>query len=144
MVGARPEEGKKGADQGIDGRVFFHDEGPGGKTKKIILSVKSGSTGVARVRDLIGVLDREKAHIGALLTLREPTGPMRKEAASAGFYTSPWGKHPRIQILTIEELLQSARIDYPSVTGANVTFKKAPKAQGKKDSEPRDLLDEEG
>ena len=52
-----------------------------------------------------------------------PTSPMRREAASAGFYESPWGKHPRIQLLTIEDLLGGKNIDYPQA--ADVTFKKA-------------------
>jgi len=129
LVGARPAEGKKGADQGIDGRLFFHDEGPKGTTKKVILSVKSGSTGAAHVRDLVGVLDREKAEIGVLITLQDPTKPMRKEAASAGFYFSPWTdrNHPRLQILTVKELLDGARIDMPETKGMNVTYKKAPR-----------------
>ena len=43
------------------------------------------------------VISREKAQIGAFLSLEPPpTSPMRREAASAGFYESPWGKHPRI------------------------------------------------
>ena len=29
LVGARPVEQKKGADKGIDGRIYFHDEGAG-------------------------------------------------------------------------------------------------------------------
>src|SRR5205823_4382102 len=33
LVGARPADQKKGADKGIDGRIFFHDEQTGGKTK---------------------------------------------------------------------------------------------------------------
>lgn len=126
LVGARPQEQRKGADRGIDGRLYFHDE-PGGSTKQIILQVKSGKTGVKHVRDLRGVIDREDAEIGVLIALQEPTKPMRTEAASAGFYESPWGKHPRIQILTIEELLDGAQIDYPPVTGRNVTYRKAPK-----------------
>ena len=133
LVGARPEEGKKGADRGIDGRLFFHDEGTKGDTKKVILSVKSGSTGVAHVRDLVGVLDRETAEIGVLITLQEPTKPMRKEAASAGFYASPWSgeNHPRVQILTIEDLLDGKGIDMPAVRGMNVTYKRAPEAKRK-------------
>jgi hypothetical protein len=39
---ARPTEQKKGADKGIDGRIYFHDEAAGGKTKQVILSVKEG------------------------------------------------------------------------------------------------------
>lgn len=129
LVGARPAEQRKGADQGIDGRLFFHDEG-GGHTKQIIFSVKAGKTGVAQVRDLVGVLDREKAVIGVLLSMQEPTREMRKEAAAAGFYASPWGTgHPRVQLLTIAELLAGKPVDYPP-TRANLTLKKAPRAEG--------------
>jgi site-specific DNA-methyltransferase (adenine-specific) len=129
LVGARPTEQKKGADKGIDGHIYFHDEGTGGKTKQIVLSVKAGSTGVSHLRDLRGVMEREGAELGVLLTMKEPTQPMRAEAAGAGFYDSPgWHtKHPRLQILTIEQLLDGKQIDYPHVTG--VTFKRAPKAK---------------
>jgi hypothetical protein len=78
------------------------------------------------VRDLRGVVDREKAQIGVLISLREPTQPMRTEAAKAGFYTSPWGNHPRLQLLTVRELLEGQGIDYPH--HVNVTFRAAPKA----------------
>jgi hypothetical protein len=54
---------------------------------------------------------------------------MRAEAASAGFYESPWGKHPRLQMLTVAELLDGRGIDYPRTAGVNQTFKKAPKAR---------------
>ena len=126
LVGARPVEQKKGADKGIDGRIYFH-EGPG-QTKQIILSVKAGKLHAPYVRDLRGVLEREKADIGVLISLDEPTAPMRKEAASAGFYTSPWGKHPRVQLVTIEDLLTGKTIDRPPAQ-ASVTFKRAPKAK---------------
>ena len=110
LVNARPVEQKKGADKGVDGRLFFHDEPAGGKTKQIILSVKAGKLHAHYVRDLRGVVEREKAAIGVLIAMGEPTKPMRKEAASAGFYESNWNpgstaKHPRIQILTVAELL---------------------------------------
>jgi hypothetical protein len=85
---------------------------------------------VSHVRDLRGVLDREQADIGVLIGLEEPTGPMRKEAAGAGFYTSPWGKHPRLQLLTIEDLLTGKGINRPPVQ-TSVTFKRAPKAHPK-------------
>ncbi len=64
-----------------------------------------------------------------LITLNEPTGPMRKEAAGMGFYSSPWGKHAKLQILTIEQLLAGARIDSPRTSGANVTFKRATRTE---------------
>lgn len=64
-----------------------------------------------------------------LLTLQKPTKAMREEAASAGFYESAWGKHPEIQVLTVEGLLDSGGIDYPRTAGANATFKKTPRAE---------------
>jgi len=128
LVGARPVEQKKGADKGIDGRIYFHVGDA--KSHQIILSVKAGHVTVSQVRDLRGVLDREKAEVGVLISFEEPTAPMRKEAASAGFYTSPWGKHARLQLLTVEDLLTGKGIDRPPAQ-TSTTFKKAPKAEGK-------------
>jgi site-specific DNA-methyltransferase (adenine-specific) len=63
------------------------------------------------VRDLVGVLDREKAQIGIFVTLLEPTAPMKQEAAIAGTYHSELSgkEYPRVQILTIRELLEEHR-----------------------------------
>ena len=128
LVGARPVEQKKGADKGIDGRLYFHEEIPARSTKQIIISVKAGHTSSNHVRDLRGVLDREKAQIGVLITMEHPTRHMREEAASAGFYES-WGrKHPRIQILTIEDLVEGKVIDYPPAR-VDATLKSAPQAK---------------
>lgn len=125
LVGARPADQKKGSDKGIDGRLYFHDEPK--TTRQILFSVKSGHVNVAHIRDLRGVLEREKAEIGALLTLQDATQSMRSEAASAGFYQAPWGaKVPRIQILNVADLLGGGSVEYPR---ENVTFKKAPKAR---------------
>jgi DNA modification methylase len=133
LVGARPIAGeqKKGADKGIDGRLYFHDEAAGGKTKQVILSVKAGALTPAHLRDLRGVLDRENAAIGVLLSMEEPTKAMRTEAATAGFYTSPgWGKkYPRLQLLTVAELLGGRRIEMPPTGQVNVTFRKAPESR---------------
>jgi site-specific DNA-methyltransferase (adenine-specific) len=118
LIGARPAEGKKGADQGIDGRLFFFD---GDQTpKQVIVSVKAGGVQASHVRDLRGVIDREQAQIGVLISFKEPTQPMRQEAASAGFYNSPWGQHQRMQLLTVSELLAGKRIDMPA-GGAHMT-----------------------
>ena len=132
LVGARPIEQKKGADKGIDGRLYFHEK-DGGETKQVIFSVKAGGTNASHVRDLHGVIDRENAAIGVLITMEEPTKPMRSEAASGGSYTSPWGVHPKLQILTVGELLAGRRIDMPPVHQVNVTYKRAPKNKKKGD-----------
>jgi len=128
LVGARPVEERKGADKGVDGRIYFHVGD--GLTRQIILSVKAGHVTVSQLRDLRGVLDREKADMGVLISLEEPTGPMRKEAANAGFYTSPWGTHARLQLVTVEDLLTGKTIDRPPIQ-TSLTFKRAPKAAPK-------------
>jgi hypothetical protein len=82
------------------------------------------------VRDLRGTIEREAAEIGVFLCIEPPTKPMLKEAAEAGFYDSPaGGKYPRVQILTVEGLMNGAeRLEYPRLLDA--TFKQAPKARG--------------
>jgi hypothetical protein len=138
LVGARPANQKKGADKGIDGRLYFHDGSD--TTRQIVMSVKAGKLHATHVRDLGHVRTREDAEIGVLLSFDRPTKPMRAEAASAGFYESPWGKHPRLQLLTVAELLQGKGIDYPHVSGANLTYKQAPRAV-RKVAERGDLFD---
>jgi len=127
LVGARPADPKKGADKGIDGRLYFHDNPSSGATKQIVFSVKAGKISVAHVRDLCHVVDRENADMGVLISMHAPTQPMRAEAASAGFYSSPWGRHPKVQLLTVGDLLRGMRVDMPPATGVNVTFRKARK-----------------
>jgi len=127
LVGARPAESekKKGADKGIDGYIYFHDEPKKDRTKAIVLQVKSGHVGASQIRDLKAVVEREKAQIGVFITLTDPTRGMKEEALKTGFYKSPWGQHPKIQILTIKELLAGKKIDYPPRRQTDVTFKKA-------------------
>jgi len=143
LVGARvASSAKKGADKGIDGRLYFHDEAEGGKTKQVIFSVKAGDVTVSHVRDLRGVVEREKAQIGVLISMRKPTKPMKVEAAGAGFYESPWGtKHPRLQILTVADLLGGKGIDMPQTRDLR-TFKKAPKAKRKTEDTQGKLIEE--
>ncbi len=64
--------------------------------QRIVFSVKAGHLVPTYLRDLRDVIGREEAEIGVLISFEEPTAGMRSEAASAGFYTSPWGKHPRL------------------------------------------------
>jgi len=140
LVGARPVEQKKGADRGVDGRLFFHDDVESQQTKQIVLSVKGGKPQVAHMRDLRGVVEREKAAIGVLITMQAPTQNMRTEAASAGFYESPWGtRHPRLQILAVQELLDGKKIDMPPSRDLR-TFKKAPKAKPNPSSGTKNLF----
>jgi DNA modification methylase len=116
LVNARPaKDHKKGADTGIDGYINFFDD-KSGQAKQVIVQVKSGYIHVNHVRELQAVIEREKAAIGALITLREPTKPMLTEAAATGFYQSKDfpGRYPRLQILTIAELLAGKKLEYPA------------------------------
>ena len=128
LVGARPVEQKKGADKGIDGRIVFQGD-KAGTFESVILSVKAGHTGSAHVLELKGVLDREKAAIGVLISMQEPTQPMKTEAVTAGFFESAtWGKkYPKLQLLTVAELLAGKTIEMPPIRQVGATFKKAPK-----------------
>jgi len=127
LIKARPfGEKKKGADKGIDGVIQFIDD-PSGKPKRAVVQVKSGHVGVNAVRELKAVAAHDA--LGIFITLEPPTGPMQTEAVSAGFYHSPgWNKdYPKIQILTIEELLHGKAVDMPPQTQTSVTFAKAQK-----------------
>ena len=139
LVGARPVEQKKGADKGIDGRIIFQGDKIG-TFESVIISVKAGKTGSAHIRDLKGVLEREKAAVGVLISMQEPTAPMQTEAVTAGFYESAlWGKkYPKIQLFTVADLLAGKKIEMPPIKQVSVTFKTAPKATKKK-SEQHEL-----
>lgn len=116
---AQPVGSKKGGpDRGIDGIIPLIVAGTAEKPqyKRAVLSVKGGEhIGVGMVRDLVGVLDREGDPIGVLLTLEPPTPPMVTEAATAGFYHNDlWQKdYPRVQLVTVEEMLAGKRPDIP-------------------------------
>jgi len=127
LVNALPaaDDRKKGADRGIDGVIGFVEEK--GKATRVIVSVKSGGVNVGQVRDLKGVVEREKAAMGLFITLEPSTEPMRVEAVSAGFYHSDrWQKdYPKIQILTVEELLAGKQPSLPPFAAGG--FAKAPR-----------------
>ena len=140
LVDARPaRDRRRGADSGVDGFINFFDD-KSAQAKKLIVQVKAGHTGVHHVRDLKGTMERERAVIGALLTLEEPTAPMLREAAAAGIYSPKElpGRYPRIQIVTIAQLLDGLKLDYPQ--HRIETFKRA---ERKTKAHQKSLLEEE-
>jgi site-specific DNA-methyltransferase (adenine-specific) len=120
--------GKKGSDKGIDGVITFIDDAYD-KSKRVLVQVKSGHVKSGDIRDLIGTVQRENAAIGVFITLEPPTRDMITEAVSAGSYHSPgWNTdYPKIQILTIADLLKGAKTQMPMQYG---TFKQAQKVKG--------------
>lgn len=119
---AKPTEGKKGSDRGIDGWLRFKEgEGEDAPIRKIIVQVKGGeNVGVSEIRDLVGAITRENAAMGIYITLHKPTREMEKEVKALDPYVMrAWGsKYPKIQIITIEELLQGKQPDMPQTASA--------------------------
>jgi hypothetical protein len=132
LLKARHVEQKKGADHGIDGEILFRDDPRAATPEQIILQVKGGKTGVKDMRDLRGVVEREKAAMGVLISLQPPTGPMEVEAANAGFYTHKLTgqQFPKLQLRTVKDLMDGRGIERPSTVAAtDETFKKAPESK---------------
>ena len=135
LIRARPYQGKKkGADEGVDGVIYYQDVDPDKPKKtlarKIVVQVKSGKVSVRDIRELKSVVDSQDAVIGVFITLNPPTQPMVKEAATAGRFQWLHVTHttyPKIQIRTIEELLAGNGIEYPQ-TPVDVTFRRAERA----------------
>ena len=129
LVDARPgNDRRRGADAGVDGYInFFDDES--GKAKTVLVQVKSGHVQRNIIATLKGDMEREQAEMGLLVTLEPPTGPLVQEAAAAGFYVPehfPDRQFPRVQIATIEELLNGNGPDVPRLGLADApTFRRA-------------------
>ena len=129
LVEARPaQERRKVPDAGVDGYINFFDDNSG-RPKRIIVQVKSGQVNRSQIATLKSDLEREKAQIALFITLNPPTGPMEQEALAAGFYEPahfPGQQFPRVQLLTIEELLNGKLAQYPRYA-PEPTFRRAPR-----------------
>ena len=116
VVEAQPwKGGRKGADTGIDGIIYFKPDGK--RTEKAIVEVKGGAIGVKDIGRLAQVMERERAPFGVYITARPPTRAMESDAAAVGVWENEYTgrKHPRLQILTLAELFQNKRPDIPWV-----------------------------
>ena len=133
LVDARPaRDRKKGADAGIDGYINFFDDNSG-KPKRIVVQVKSGKVQRSQIATLKSDMEREKADLALFVTLQSPSRPMQQEALQAGFYAPeafPDHNFPKVQILTIEELLAGGRAEYPRYA-PEATFQRAPRRRSK-------------
>lgn len=132
LFGVSSYRTKKGADGGIDGEIYFKN-GPRG-IGRIIISVKGEKkTGVSAVRELASVLDDEKAELGVLVTLSDPTPDMVARAASAGFVTTAHGKFRKLQLAPITEIFADRKPVLPVL--APIDQLRAPRARKKKKNE---------
>ncbi len=116
---------KRGADRGVDGRIYFNEDRG---LKSMIVSVKGGNTGPSDVRDLIGVVSGDDtAEMGAFICLHEPTKAMQSAAAKAGMYRYQGVEYQRVQILSIREILEEKReFKTPSKVGSRISTGQTP------------------
>lgn len=118
---SKTKENMRGADKGVDGIIVFFAGSKNGKSEhgKILVQVKGGGVQRSDIATLKGDIEREKAEGGLFITLEEPTRPMKEEAVSAGTFSVSFSKaeFPKIQILTIKELLDNKRPNLPISSG---------------------------
>ena len=113
-INAQPNE-KQVGDKGVDGVArFYLDKGSHGR---VLVSVKGGKTvGPQFVRDLLGTVETQKAQMGVLITMAEPTPGVLDAADHGGTYK--WDitgqLYPKIQVITIADLLMAKRPDMPA------------------------------
>ncbi len=133
LVGGQPFKSKGGGDRGIDGLLFFKDYE--GEHHRIIIEVKGGGYHPKEVRALKQVMDREKAPIGILIALQEPTKGMVAEAAALGYWKLPGGQaeYPILQIFTIQDYFDGKRPHLPDTSG---TLKEAKRVIREREKHP--------
>ena len=114
LVDGTPNERQVG-DKGIDGVVRFPLDNKSA-IGRALASVKGGGVNPGMVRDLIGTMETQRAEMGILISLEQPTRGIRDAVDHSGMFEWPVNRksYPKVQILTIEQLLDGARADMPT------------------------------
>lgn len=124
LIDAIPAQNKsegnmRGADKGIDGIINIIKGMRNDRSfefGKVLVQVKGGGVQRHDIATLKGDVDREKADGGVFITLEEPTKSMILETVDAGTFTTPLTnkfEFPKIQILTVKELLEGKKLNLP-------------------------------
>jgi DNA modification methylase len=115
LVDGQPRDGgKKGADKGVDGIIYYQDDAR--NIDQALISVKGGeSIHATHVRDLIGAMTNSRAKLGILISLHKPTSAMLAAAREAGSIEAGGKLRPRVQIRTIQELLDGNKPNMPPI-----------------------------
>ena len=121
---------KRTADGGIDGRIYFAV--PDSKELQgMMVEVKGGANvTIESLRALKGVLDNDNALIAGLI-IRVPLGETKERnfnrfMAEAGMITLWGNEYPRMQMLTIAEILEGQRFATPTVVGRHTQSPRMP------------------
>ena len=132
LLEAEPKDSaRRGPDQGVDGVLYFID-GPRRSPQKVVIQVKGGRVSSPDIRDLKGVIEREKAAFGLFITLEKPTRAILTEAASGGlFHSHIWNRdYAKVQIRTIAQMLEGRGFDLPPVPSAYQSAQRIRRPQG--------------
>lgn len=110
---------RKTVDGGIDGRLYFSLPDRR-ELQSMVLEVKGGkSVNISIVRDLRGVLERDQALMAGLVVMDDlgdrKTANFHREMAEAGDLNVNGVLYPRMQMLTVQEILDGKRFRTPSV-----------------------------
>jgi DNA modification methylase len=105
-------------DRGVDGRLYFR-ETMDGPLRPIIVSVKGGKLKATFVRELAGAVSSEHAPMGILVVIQPHTKQMIRDAANYGFFNCSLGSFPKIQIISVEDILGEVRLDLPPIHRMN-------------------------
>ena len=115
---------KRTADGGIDGRIYFSDSDT---THSMVVEVKGGeNVSISHVRALRGVLDDDLALMAGLIILH----PLRERQrinfnrfmASAGHVEIKGKAYPRMQVLSVADILDGKGFDTPTRLGRHQDF----------------------
>ena len=121
---------KQTADGGIDGRLYF-DVPSERDLQSMVLEVKGGaSVGIGALRQLAGVLDTDTALMAGLIVMR-PLGTIQtrnfnKFIGEIGTHNILGIDYPRLQMLSVEEILDGRRFKTPTVAGLHVPQPRMP------------------
>lgn len=114
MLGGTPND-KQVGDRGVDGVLRFPlDKKSSGR---VIVSVKGGATNPSHVRDLLGTVESQRAELGVLVTMNEPTARMTEAANHSGRWNHPANGQPfpKVQIICVPEIIAGRRLDLPMI-----------------------------
>ena len=119
---------KRTADGGIDGRLYF--DVPGKRDlQSMVIEVKGGkNVTIADLRALHSVLGRDEATMAGLIVMEPLSDRKRRNfeqlIAEAGDLDVMGKFYPKVQILSVPEILEGTRFDTPSVYGRKASAPK--------------------
>lgn len=133
LVGAQPNA-KQVGDRGIDGVGRFTLDGTATNQGRLLVSVKGGKgVNPSMARDLQGTLEQQKAEMGVLITQTPPTAGILEVVSHSGTYVHPSNgqRYPRVQVITVAELLAGKRPNMPPLFLPYIQAQKSAAPSGK-------------